>query len=176
MSGDNEASVKNIMSRTVKLDWEDTTKHGVETYSLAMVSDRLFDLENKLSNELNQLKEDQKKAAYLQKLLRAINMATDSKGSVDFSNQPEIQEMFSKAKDLGAMIDETKMTYNSDERERLLENIRTTNEGITTSNELKFQVVTRYYQERLEAYQAARMISKKADEDKTNKARAISGR
>lgn len=179
MSDNKEASIKNILaggSRAVNLDWEDSSKHGIETYTLALLSDRLHDLEDKSKKELDQLKERQQKVAYLQKMLKAINAATDSKGNVDFSKQPEMQEMFVKAKELGAMIDETKLTYTTEERERLLENIRLTNEDLTVQNEMQLQVVTRLTNERYEAYQMARAIMKPLHDDKINKARAISGK
>ena len=176
MADTKEASIKNLLSKSVELDWKHPEKHGVESYTLALLSDRLHDLEKDSKKELDQLKERQQKVAYLQKLLKAINAGTDGKGGVDFSKQPEMQEMFLKAKELGAMIDETKLTYNSDERERLLENIRLTNEDLTVQNEMQLQVVTRLTNERYEAYQMARAIMKPLHDDKLNKARAISGR
>lgn len=179
MSENNEANVKNILmkgSEALKLDWKDLSKHTIETYSIALIADRLNQLEISSKKEINELKARQQKVAFLQKLLKAINAATDGKGNVDFTANPEIKEMLTKAKEIGAMVDDTKLTYSADERERLVDNIRLTNDDLSTQNEMQLQLVTRLTNERLEAYQFARSITKPLHEDKQNKARAIGGR
>ena len=84
--------------------------------------------------------------------------------------------MLKQARLLGAEIDEEKLKYNNEERERLIENIRMTIEDFNVQNEMQLQMVTRLTNERYESYQMARSILKPLHDDKMSKARAISGR
>ncbi len=149
---------------------------SLESLLLCLTTDRLHQLENDSRKELQELKERQQKVAFLHKLIKAINTATSPKGEFDCTQHPEISEMFKEAKALGVDIDENKLKYNEDERERLVENIRMTVEDLNIQNEMQLQLVSRLTNERYESYQMARSILKPLHDDKLNKARQISGK
>lgn len=148
----------------------------LEATVLLVTTDTITRLETKTREELGKLRDRQGKVTYLHKVLRGINHITDSKGSFDLTNEPEVLEFLEAAKELGIEVDTTKMTYNSDERQRLIENIRIATDDLNMQNDMQIQTVTRLTNERYEAFQMARSILKPLHEDKINKARAISGR
>jgi hypothetical protein len=154
----------------------DPKKLTLESLLLLHLSDRLHKLENDSKQELLELKKRQQKVHFLHKISKAINTATSPKGEFDATNLNELQDMMKHAKTLGVDIDEAKLSYNSEERERLVDNIKMTIEDLNMQNEMQLQLVTRLTNERYESYQMARTILKPIHDDKMGKARAISGR
>lgn len=161
---------------TVEAKKGDPKKLTLESLLLLHLSDRLHKLENDSKKELLELKKRQQKVHFLHKISKAINTATSPKGEFDATNLNELQEMMKHAKTLGVDIDDAKLTYNSEERERLVDNIKMTIEDLNMQNEMQLQLVTRLTNERYESYQMARAILKPLHDDKMGKARAISGR
>ncbi len=155
-------------------------KHlSLEALAKLIVTDRMNKLESDSRKELQELKERQQKVAFLHKIIKAINMSTAPNGEFDGRNLTELHEMLSKAKALGVEIDENKLKtekYNDDERERLVDNIRMTIEDLNIQNEMQFQLVTSFTNQRYEAYQSARNVLKPLHEDKMNKNRKMSER
>ena len=113
--------------------------------------------------------------SFLHKLIKTINTAT-SNGEFDCSNNEDCKKLLRQAKEYGVDINEGKFKYNSDERERLIENIRMSADDYNVLNDMQLQTITRLTNERYESYQLARSIMKPLHDDKVNKARAIGGR
>lgn len=149
---------------------------SLESLSLLLTTERLHKLESDSRGQLDELRKRQQKVSFLHKLMKTVNTGTDSKGEIDMTPYPEIQGMLQQAKDLGVDLDINKLKYNSEERERLQENLRLTVEDFNVQNEMQLQMITRMTNERYESYQMARAILKPLHDDKLNKARAISGR
>lgn len=170
-------NVQEVVSEAVKgVSGIDPKNLSLEALLLLITSERLKRLETDSRKELKELQKRQQKVAFLHKLMKTINTATSPKGEFDTTAITEIQQMFSQAKEMGVQIDETKMQYNDDERDRLIENIKMTVDDLNIQNEMQLQFVTRLTNERYESYQMARNILKPLHDDKLNKARAIAGK
>lgn len=150
--------------------------YSVDSLVLLITTERLQTLKDKTRKELAELKEKQEKVKTLHKLLRAINTATDDKGKVDFSNNKEVQDLLKKAKSLGADINDGKLKYSREERDRLVENIRITGDDLNVEIDMQLQTVSRLTNERYECYQMARSILRPLHDDKIRKAQGIAGR
>lgn len=170
-------NVKEIVSDAVKGvdDGLDPNQLSLEALALLINTERLRQLENKIIKEFGELKSRQDKVSFLHKLIKAINAATNSKGEVDFSDKPEMQTMLDKAREYGVDLKEGNK-FGSDDRDRMIENIRMTTEDLNVLNDMQLQSVTRLTNERYESYQMARSIMKPLHDDKINKSRAIAGR
>jgi len=159
----------------------DHKKLSHEALALLVTTERLHKLEADSRRELKELRERQQKVNFLHKLTKTLHAGTSPKGELDHSKLPkerleDLKEMMREAKRLGVELQEEKLKYTNEERERLLENIRMTVEDFNVQNEMQIQLVTRLTNERYESYQMARSILKPLHDDKMNKARAISGR
>lgn len=152
-------------------------KSGLSLESIALLvnAERLNYLEKKISTEFKELKKRQDEVTFLHKLIKKINTVTSNE-QFDCSENKELQELLVTAKEYGVDLQEDKYQYNKDERERLLDNIRLTADDNNVLNDMQLQTITRLTTERYESYQLARSIMKPLHEDKTNKARSISGR
>lgn len=148
---------------------------SLEALALLINTERLKYLETKISNEFIELKKRQDQVSFLHKLVKTINVAT-VKDEFDCSQNQELKDFLVKAKQYGVEIKDGKFKYNKEERDRLIENIRMTAEDYNILNDMQLQTITRYTNERYEAYQLARSIMKPLHDDKINKARAIGGR
>jgi len=148
----------------------------LEDLLLLVTTNKVSSLEEETKKELQGLRQRQRTVTFLHKLLRALNLAADSKGNLDLKKSEELQELLAEAKELGIEVDPSKMKYSREERERLVENIRMACDDLNMENDMQIQTVTRLTNERYEAFQLARSIMKPLHEDKINKARALAGR
>lgn len=141
-----------------------------------LVNTQLVDqIETKLRKEFTEVQERNGKVRHLHNLLKAINAATDSKGNLDISQSPELQAMIKEANELyGLNIPADKTKFNGQERERLVENIRTTCDDLNVQSDLQLQTISRLNSERQEAYQIARSMMKAIHDDIMHKAQAMS--
>ncbi len=173
------SEISEVVSSAIELDNShpnNPKNMSLESLSLLLTTERLHKLERDSRKELTELKERQAKVAFLHKLIKTVNTATSPKGEFNCEAYPELQEMIKEGKKLGADLDETKTHYNTEERERFIENIRMTVEDLNIQNEMQLQMVTRMTNERYESYQLARAILKPLHDDKLNKARQIAPR
>lgn len=176
MAENNEpVAVLNSVKNADPIQSKDPKHLHLESLSLLLTTERLHKLEKDCLKEISELKDRQKKVAFLHKLMRTINSKTGSKGEFKPKEIAEFKEMLKKANELGVELDEAKEEYTTEERDRLLENIRMTVEDHNMLNELQLQTLSRMTTERYESYQMARSISKPQHEDKMGKARAIGG-
>lgn len=177
MSDNNVTEVVNEAVSGVTTGKKDPKDMSLEALVLLLTTERLHKLENDSRGQLDELRTRQQKVSFLHKLMKTINTATGSKGEFDLTPLPQdLKDMFKKAKELGVDLDESKLQYSNEERERLLENLRMTVEDFNVQNEMQLQMITRMTNERYESYQMARAILKPLHDDKLNKARAIAGR
>lgn len=149
---------------------------SIEALILLINTERLNYLKEQTRKELEELKNRQEKVKTLHKLLRAINKATDDKGKLDLSANPEIKDLIKSVKELGVDIKEGKLSYTKEERDRLVENIRITGDDYNVECDMQLQTISRLTNERYETYQMARSILKPLHDDKMRKAREVSGR
>lgn len=170
-------SVQKVLNAAVKEAGGGTDpKHlSIESMALLINAERLKHLEKKITDEFIELKKRQDQVSHLHKIIKAINTATKD-GEFDCSNDQNMKDLLSKAKEYGAEIDDGKFKYSSDERDRLIENLKLSVEDFNVLNEMQLQTVARYTTERYESYQLARAIMKPLHEDKVNKSRAIAGK
>ena len=120
---------------------KDTKELSLEALVLLLTTDRLHHLEKQSRKELDELRGRQKKVAFLNKLTKTINTATGPKGDFDMGNYTDLQNMLSDAKKIGIEVDEAKVKYNDEERQRLVDNIRMTIDDMNVENEMHLFVV-----------------------------------
>lgn len=148
---------------------------SLEALILLITTERLAHLRDKTRTELLELKDRQDKVRTLHKLLRTINLDTDEAGALDVTKNPDLRPLLEEVGELGIDIDLEKATYNREERERLVENVKMAADDYNVENEMQIQSISRWTNERYETYQMARSILKPLQDDKQRKARAISG-
>lgn len=170
-----EPTLDEILQSKINKTSSDYDSLSLESLALLINTERLKRLENSIVNQFVELKKRQDQVIFLHKLIKTINIATEN-GAFDCSNNPDLQKLMSKAQEHGVDIKDGKFKYTSDERERLIDNIRMTADDYNVLNDMQLQTVTRLTNERYESYQLARSIMKPLDDDKKNKARAIAGR
>lgn len=166
----------NALTEAQQAGSKDPKDLSLQALVLLLTTDRLHKLEDDSRKQLDELRTRQQKVSFLHKLIKTVNSGTNTKGEFDMSPYPDLKEMLIKAKEIGVELDEEKLVYNSQERDRFLENIRMTVEDLNVQNEMQLQMITRMTNERYESYQMARFILKPLHDDKMNKARAIGGR
>jgi hypothetical protein len=149
---------------------------SIESVTLLVCTEKVTSLEEATRKELKELRERQELVKFLHRLIKILNLCTDSKGNCDLSEVPELAELLEEAKNLGVDIDPSKTTYTKDERDRLIENVKITVDDYNIQNEMQLQKITRLTNERYEIYQMARSILKPLHDAKINKARALGGR
>lgn len=172
---DQSLAVNEVLSEAIHGTPSLGSNLSLEALVLLINSERLKNLENKITSEFIELKKRQDEVSFLHKLIKTINTATTN-DEFDCSNNQELQDCLAKAKEHGVDLKEGKFKYNKEERERLIENIRMTADDNNVLNDMQLQTITRLTTERYESYQLARSIMKPMHEDKVNKARAIAGR
>jgi hypothetical protein len=177
-------SVNSSTVEAVKgLNGRDPKDMELEQLTFVLLTERLKQLQNKSVEEFKELKKRQDEVVQMHKVLKAINSNTNNDTALVFDQGSDVHKLLQNARDnLGIDIQEGtvgkdgKITYNRDQRERLIDNIRMTIDDHNTKNEMQMQTVTRLINERYESYQMARAILKPLHDDKMSKARAIAGR
>jgi hypothetical protein len=148
--------------------------YSLETLTLLVNKARVEKLEKTLKDNFKILKGRQEEVKALQSLTRALNTATDNKGVLDFTNSPEIKELYLELNDrfnLKLPLGKTKFT--GQERERLIENIKTAVEEKNLENDLLMHTVQQLNNERSESFQMANKILKTLYDTKLHQAQAL---
>ncbi len=130
-------------------------------------------LSEKEKNELSQLLDRIKKIEELNKILSAINSATNESGELDISNNEELKNQLERAKELGCDITEGKEKFNSNERERLVKNISSVKENFDNENRRQEMVISRLQKDIYLTYEMAITSSKRLNDAKSTIARNI---
>ncbi|HEY4831669.1 MAG TPA: hypothetical protein VIH61_03815 [Waddliaceae bacterium] len=151
----------------------DPNNLSLEALILLINTERLKSLQDNTLKELNELKKRQTKVAELHKILRAVNSATGSGGELDITNNEELKQLLQKAKEFGIEVKEDKTSFNREERDRLVENIRMSIDDLNVENDMQLQTVSRLTNERYESYQMARSILKPLHDAKVAFAKGI---
>lgn len=146
---------------------------SLEALVLLLNTARLNQLQQQSQKELSELKKRQEQVSFLHKLMKSINKGTTSSGEFDCSSNDELQKLMKEAKEMGVELDERKLKYNKDERDRLIENIRMSVEDFNVQNDMQLQTVNRLTNERYESYQMARTILRPLHEAKQQTAKGI---
>jgi hypothetical protein len=172
----NNIPVTDVLESTLDVSKPiDPNDLSLEALIMLLHTNRIKHLQDTTANKFQELSKKQKEVAELHKILKAVNKATQEKGDLDIKGNDELKALLEKAKELGVDVDTSKETYNHLERERLVENIRTTVEDLNVENDMMLQEVTRLNNERYESYQMARTILKPLHDSKTSHARAARG-
>lgn len=169
--------VKEVIAEAIQAgaDPADLQNLSLEALILLINSERLKQLQDKTAAELKELKDRQEKVAELHDIIKAINAATNADGELSIQGNDELKALLERAKELGADIPEGKETFNRDEKDRILENIRMTTDDLNVENDMQLQTVSRLTNERYESYQMARSIMKPLQDAKMAHARAARG-
>lgn len=169
--------VTNVQNSTLQTDQPvDLNNLSLEALIMLLHTQRIKTLQDTTTNKFQELSQKQKDVAELHKILKAVNTATQEKGDLDLKSKDDLKALLARAQELGVDVDTSKETYNHLERERLVENIRTTVEDLNVENDMLLQEVTRLNNERYESYQMVRTIHKPLHDAKTSHARAAGGR
>jgi DNA-binding transcriptional regulator YhcF (GntR family) len=176
MSPDSNIPVTDVLESTLETSKPiDPNDLSLEALIMLLHTNRIKHLQDTTANKFQELSKKQKEVAELHKILKAANKATQEKGDLDIKGNDELKGLLERAKELGVDVDTSKETYNHLERERLIENIRTTVEDLNVENDMMLQEVTRLNNERYESYQLARTIHKPLHDAKTSHARGARG-
>lgn len=151
-------------------------KLSLEALTLLISKGKVNEMETKLREEFRELNERQGKVKYLHNVIKAINAATTEEGKLDVSQSKELLEMLKETHETyDVTIDLEKMNYTSQERDRLIENIKMTVDDFNVQNEMQMQAISRLNNERHELFQLAKSILKPLHEAKTRAAQAARG-
>jgi len=145
----------------------------LEELALIIQTTRLKKIEAQLQAKINEVKKRQATVKELHEILSRINSSCDSKGKFDIKKNPELKKMIQRAKDLGIDIKSGKVTWNSDEKDRLVENVRMKCEDHNSANQMDLQDSQMMMNRRFEIYELTKSIMKPLHDDKINKARKI---
>lgn len=142
---------------------------------------------NNKKNELDQVLERQLSVKQYHDLLAKINKLTDKDGKVKVD--AELEKMLQNAVKKGDApeaenahkMDDLKIVpvgkeYKTEERQRLIENIRMHTEDLNTQNDMQMNKVTHYTNQMYEIYQAMRSVPKSNEESKKAMIRNVGGR
>lgn len=168
--------IRGIIRKVIEESDDPNKDITLEALLLLITTERLKHIQKQTRNEFEELKARQDQVGLLHKLQKKINASTNKKGEFNTRDDEEFKELLEKAKELGVDVPKGKTKFNSDDRDRLIENIRMTVEDLNVQNDMQLQTITRLTNERYESYQMARSILKPLHDDKINKARAIAGR
>jgi len=138
-------------------------------------------------DELDQVLERQLAVKKYHDLLAKINKMTDKDGKVKVDE--ELEQMLKDAvktdgasdADNAYKMEELKLLvkgkeYKTEERQRLIENIRMHTEDLNTQNDMQMNKVTHYTNQMYELYQGMRSIPKSTEESKKSMIRNVAGR
>ena len=153
----------------------DVNSITIQQLMLLLSNERVEDSRIGSERELRELIERQKVVAELHKVLSGINSETTKEGTLQVKEGTTLHALLKKAEELGVSLQKTEGSFERDERERLVQNLRLTIEDLNTRNEMQLQKVTKFTNERYEAYQMARSILKGPDEANKSSARKIAG-
>lgn len=172
-----EQAVQDVLTDVVSKSklGTDPKELSLEALILLINTERLKHLQDKTENEFKELKQRQEDVKELHEILKAVNAATKDSGELKISKNEELISLLEKARELGVDIKEGKTSFNREERDRLVENIRMTVEDLNVQNDMQLQTISRLTNERYESYQMARSILKPLDEAKSSLARALRG-
>ncbi len=153
----------------------DPNNLSLEALILLVNAQRIKQLQETTTKKFQDLSQKQKDVAELHKILKAVNAATQEKGELDLTGNADLIALLQRAEEHGVNVDTTKLKYNNLERDRLVENIRTTVEDFNVENDMMLQEITRLNNERYESWQMARTILKPLHDANTSHARAMRG-
>lgn len=176
MADNNKASevmndaVEEIVQSTAGTDPKELS---LEALVLLLNTTKLSQLQTQSHKELTELKKRQEQVSFLHNLIKSINKNTDTKGEFDCSTNGDLKDLLKKAKTMGVDLDDNKVKYTKDERDRLVENIRMSVEDYNVQNEMQLQTINRLTNERYESFQMARSILKPLHDTKMQTARGI---
>src|ERR1700722_8358413 len=110
-----EASVTEVLSQAVaQADSNKATEYSVETLALLINAERLRYLEKKITSQFSELKKRQDQVIFLHKLIKTINLATNSNGEFDCKGNQELIDLLNKAKEFGVQVKDNKTKYTKD--------------------------------------------------------------
>ncbi|MDB2613820.1 hypothetical protein N9Y92_01525 [Chlamydiales bacterium] len=149
----------------------------LEALTFLVYTNKIDKVEKDLRKEFKTLNDRQDDVQYLHQVQKAINKATDDKGSLNTTDSLELQELLKEASEkFGIDIPVNKRKFTAQERERLVENIKLTIDDKNVQNELQMQTVNRLNNDRQEIFQLIRSILKPLHDAKIHHAQGIAGR
>lgn len=181
-SNNEAAPAVQALNAVIGADSRDPKDMELEQLVFLLLTERLNQLQQKSTDEFKELKKRQDEVVQMHKVLKMINSHTNDDSELSFEMSGDLMKHLKEIKEkLGidiqdGNVNDGKMTYSKDQRERLIDNIRMTIDDHNTKNDMQMQTVTRLINERYESYQMARAILKPIHDDKMSKARAIAGR
>lgn len=151
-------------------------KIRLEEALLAFLKQHLDSINGESRKELNELHQRQDKVTLLHKLMQAINSATTDNGSFDCSDDNDLKDMLTKAKDLGVNLQDGKFSFNPQEKDRLLDNIKMTADDFNVQNDMQIKTIERLNYDVHDSYGAAKSIAKELHEIYKGMIRGMNGR
>jgi hypothetical protein len=148
---------------------------SLEALVLLIKTEKLKELEEKSQKEFTEVRLRQKEVAELYEIIQALNTATAENGGFDCKKDDVLKQHLARAKELGVDMKEGKFSFNKDERDRLIENIRMTVDELNVDNDMQIQNITKLYNFRNEIIQFARSVFRPLHDAKASHARGARG-
>ncbi|MBT3579017.1 MAG: hypothetical protein HN501_03400 [Waddliaceae bacterium] len=167
--------LKTLQSKGVEVAEDGDADFCIEDLALLVQAHRLKALEKTMKTKTDNIKEKQGNIKYLHSVLTKINNSLDKKDKLDISKNNDLKGMFGKAREMGVDIPKDKKVWTKDEKERLLDSIRTECEDLSSENQMSLQDTQALMNQRFETYELTKSILKPLHDDKINKARKMAG-
>ena len=169
------ADVDIIKAKNAINDDGDPENMSIETLALLVQADRIKLLERKMREKVDIVKERQSDVRFLHSLLSKINNALDEDGELHIKDDQELKDMLKRAREMKVDIPADKTSWDKDEKDRLVDNLRMSCEDLSNENQMELQDSQMLMNQRFETYEMTKSILKPLHEDKVNKARKIAG-
>lgn len=154
----------------------DVNSITIQQLMLLLMNERIDTLGTQSAKELKELTERQRTVTELNNVKAAINAETNKDdSSLTVNADTELAGLLKRAEEIGVKMPKIEGTFDAEERRRLVDNLNMTLDDLNTKNDMQLQMVTRYTNERYEAYQMGRTIIKAPDDAVKSSARRIAG-
>lgn len=157
-------------------DKEIKPSYSLEALTFLVLGERVDQLEDKVKTQAKGQKKRLEEIKGLQSLKRALNAATDEGEKLDFTDKPDLKELYdsmNKRFDL-SLKDET--TFSGAARERMIDNITMAVDERNLENDLQMNTLQQLNYERNEALQMLDKIRKTLHDAKMSITRYLAGR
>ncbi len=154
------AIVEQLVRRPIRGAGVDGKGYNLEKQAVLMASDRVQRLEAESKKELDDIKARQLRIQMLNEALRTINAHRGEEDLIDWSKEPRLMDLIGQVQELGVQITHTDGKFSASQTRRSVENINLLLRDLNAQNEVQIKIANRLQNERYEAFQLARSITK----------------
>jgi hypothetical protein len=153
----------------------DQAEPSITSEVMKFYTDRATDMKINIDQLGAETSLRQDKMRLINDLITEINLLTDEKHGVDFSQNVELQEKFRVAQQLGVKINADKTKFSSVERDRLIENLHLTGDSWDKENKSQTQKMEIYIKELDRVMMLLKEVQKNENQAKRGATAGIKG-